>query len=44
MAPVPGAKRIEAVILQFNQLDQVGDVGKLIRSVLKVCLPVRDRR
>lgn len=36
MAPVLGAKRTEAVILQFNQLDQVGDVGKLIRAVLTV--------
>jgi 2-methylcitrate dehydratase PrpD len=36
MAPVLGAKRAEAVILEFNRLDQVSDVGQLVRSVLTV--------
>jgi 2-methylcitrate dehydratase PrpD len=36
MAPVLGAERTDAAILQLNRLEQVGDVGKLIRSVLTV--------
>lgn len=36
MAPVLGAERAEAAIRQFNKLEQVGDVGELIGSVLTV--------
>lgn len=36
MAPVLGAERTEAAIAQLNRLEQVGDVGELIRSVLTV--------
>lgn len=36
MAPVLGAERTEAAIRQFNGLEQVADVGELVRSVLTV--------
>jgi 2-methylcitrate dehydratase PrpD len=36
MAPVLGARRTDAVITQFNRLDQVADVGELVRSLLTV--------
>jgi len=34
MGPVLGAERTEAAIRQFNELERVGDVGELVRSVL----------
>jgi len=36
MVPVLGRDKTEAAIRQLNGLDQVGDVGELIRSVLTV--------
>jgi 2-methylcitrate dehydratase PrpD len=36
MAPVLGSKRTNAIIQEFNGLERVGDVSKLIRSVLTV--------
>lgn len=34
MGPVLGAERTEAAIRQLNELERVGDVGELVRSVL----------
>jgi 2-methylcitrate dehydratase PrpD len=36
MAPVLGAERTESAIRQLDRLEQVGDVGELVRSVLTV--------
>lgn len=36
MAPVLGTQRTDAAIRQLNSLEQVGDVGELVRSVLTV--------
>jgi 2-methylcitrate dehydratase PrpD len=36
MGPVLGAERTEAAIRRLNELERVGDVGELVRSVLTV--------
>jgi 2-methylcitrate dehydratase PrpD len=36
MGPVLGSQRTEAAIRQFNALEQVKDVGEVVRSVLTI--------